>query len=339
VNTADLDFQHRLNPVERHEIVWGLEYRFISDEFNDSPNIAMEPSHLDQSLWSTFVQDEIQIIPDFMSFVAGSKFEYNEFTGLEIQPSIRALVSPVERISLWAAVSRAVRVPSRLELHGSTSDQIKLSGASSDETVEVATHGNDDLKSEVLTAYELGLRLKPLPALWIDTTVFFNDYERQIGLEMRDSDPSGERFDLVWDNNSSGESYGLEMALDWKASANCLLVATYTYLHTQIEENKVENPAIAELISEGSNPRHSFSLRSYLDVTPNVDCDLWFRYVGRLPEKNIGSYTVLDARLAWRPYANIELSLVGQNLLEEGHAEFSTLEVERSIYGKIEWKF
>jgi iron complex outermembrane recepter protein len=110
-------------------------------------------------------------------------------------------------------------------------------------------------------------------------------------------------------------------------------------LHTQIEENKVADPSIAELISEGSNPRHTFSIRSYLDVTPTIDLDLWFRYVGRLPEKDIGSYTVLDARLAWRPYSNIELSLVGQNLLEEGHAEFSTLEVERSIYGKIDWNF
>ncbi len=339
VETADLDFQHRMNPFERHDMVWGLEYRFISDEFNDSPNIAMEPSHLDQSLWSTFIQDEIQIIPDVVTFIAGSKFEYNEFTGIEIQPSIRALVKPAKRVSLWGAVSRAVRVPSRLELHGRTSDLIDLDGVDADEPVEVTTRGNRDLESEELTAYELGLRLKPIPALWLVTTIFFNDYERLIGLEMRDSDPSDERFDLVYDNNSSGESYGLELALDWKVNANCLLAATYTYLHTEIQENKIDNPAIAELVSEGSNPRNSFSIRSYLDVTPKIDFDLWFRYVGRLPEKDIGSYTVLDARLAWRPYPSLELSLVGQNLLEEGHAEFSTLEVERSIYGKIEWNF
>jgi iron complex outermembrane receptor protein len=43
--------------------------------------------------------------------------------------------------------------------------------------------------------------------------------------------------------------------------------------------------------------------------------------------------------LAWRPYPQLELSLVGQNLLEEDHPEFSSLEVERSIYAKVDWKF
>jgi iron complex outermembrane recepter protein len=131
----------------------------------------------------------------------------------------------------------------------------------------------------------------------------------------------------------------MEMALDWKASDTWLLSATYTYLHSLIRENKVADPTLAALIAKGSNPRHSFSIRSYLDVSRDIDFDFWFRYVGRLPERNIDSYTVLDARLAWRVRPDVELSLVGQNLLESGHSEFSSLEIERSIYGKIDWKF
>jgi iron complex outermembrane recepter protein len=339
VNTADLDFQHRLTLARRHDIVWGLEYRFISDEFNDSSSVSMDPDHLDQSLWSTFIQDDISILPNLFKFIVGSKFEYNDFTHLEIQPSIRALYTPTEQISLWGAISRAVRVPSRLELHGQTTDYIDLPDVNPDAPVKVVTHGNSNLQSEELTAYELGLRLKPVPSLWVDTTTFYNNYDRLIGLEMQGSSSAGESYDLVYKNNSSGESYGFEMALDWKARDNWLLVGTYTYLHTQIQENKVADPTIADLIAEGSNPQNTFSIRSYLDVTPSIDFDLWFRYVGRLPEKNIGSYTVLDARLAWRPYSSLELSLVGQNLLEKGHEEFSSLKVERSIYGKIDWKF
>lgn len=339
VNTANLDFQHRLTLAKRHDIVWGFEYRFISDEFNDSASVSMNPDHLDQSLWSTFVQDEIRIVPDLFKFIVGSKFEYNEFTHLEIQPSIRALYTPTEKISMWGAISRAVRVPSRLELHGQTTDYVNLPNDNSDAEVKVVTHGNANLQSEELTAYELGLRLKPLPDLWLDTTAFYNRYSHLIGLKMQGSGSAAESYNLVYNNNSSGESYGFEAALDWKVRANWLLAGTYTYLHTQMEENKVTDPNIAELIAEGSNPRHSFSIRSYLDVTPKIDFDLWFRFVGRLPEKNIGSYTVLDARLAWRPYPSIELSLVGQNLLERGHEEFSSLEVKRSIYGKIDWKF
>ena len=67
----------------------------------------------------------------------------------------------------------------------------------------------------------------------------------------------------------------------------------------------------------------------YLLAQPRIEVD----------KRDIDGYTVMDTRLAWRPKTNIELSLVAQNLLESGHSEFSTLEVERSIYGKIDWKF
>jgi iron complex outermembrane recepter protein len=339
VNTTDLDFQHHLTLAERHEFVWGFEYKNINDKFDDSANISMSPSHLSQNLWSVFVQDEIALQPKGWSLVIGSKFEHNEYTGLEIQPSLRALYKPDEMLSAWAAVSRAVRVPSRLELHGRTSDMVELPDVNPSAPVEVVTLGNSDLDPESLIAYELGMRLKPGPALWIDTAVFYNDYEDLIGLELISSDLANNRYNLGYSNNTSGQSYGLEAALDWKATSNWLLGATYTYLHTLIKENNVQDPTLAALIAKGSNPRHTFSIRSFLDVTPDIDCDLWFRYVSRLPERDIDSYTVLDARLAWRVRPDLELSLVGQNLLESGHSEFSSLEIERSIYGKLDWKF
>jgi iron complex outermembrane receptor protein len=338
VHTTDVDFQHRLPLGDRQEIVWGVEYKYISDEFDDSSNFRMNPSELGQHQWSAFVQDQIKVTPNLLTLIAGSKFEYNEFTDLEIQPSIRVQYTPKKHLSYWAALSRAVRVPSRLELHGRTYDLVDLPDVNPDDPVEVTTRGNRDLTSEELTAFELGVRMKPVPTLRLDTTLFFNDYRNLIGLELIDS-TAGESYGLGYANNTSGQAYGLEMAADWKPSTNWLLGASYTYLYTTIEENPVENTDVAALISRDSNPRHLFSVRSNWDLTENIDVDLWFRYVGRLPEREIDDYTVLDMRLAWRPGPGLELSLVGQNLLESGHSEFSTLEVERSIYGKIDWKF
>ena len=339
VNTTDLDFQYHLTLAQRHQMVLGLEYKLISDEFDDSTNIAMTPSNLDQNQWSIFLQDEIKIKPELLTFIAGSKFEYNEFTGLEIQPSLRALYNPYQRISLWAAVSRAVRVPSRLELHGRISDMVALTKDEPLEISEITTQGNSGLEAESLIAYEVGMRLKPNSDIWLDTTLFYNDYDELIGLRLIDSDLDSNRYDLEYQNYSSGQAYGFEMVVDWKATEKWLLGASYTYLHTLIKENTISDEKLSASMSQGSNPRHSFSIRSNLDISPQVDFDLWFRYVGRLPERNIDSYTVLDARLAWQPRSYIELSIVGQNLLESGHAEFSTLEIERSIYGKIDWKF
>jgi iron complex outermembrane receptor protein len=63
-----------------------------------------------------------------------------------------------------------------------------------------------------------------------------------------------------------------------------------------------------------------------------------------LPNPGVPSYVELDLRLAWRPAANLEVSAVGQNLLEDQHREFglespAAAEVERGIYGKLTWQF
>ncbi len=339
VNTADLDFQHNLTLAKYHDIVWGLQYRFISDEFQNSPNFRMDPLDLNQSLWSAFIQDQIHLAPDLLTLTVGSKFEHNEFTGLEIQPSLRLMYTPYRQLALWTAVSRAVRVPSRLELHGRTSDQLLLPAIDPDAPVVVNVQGNADLDSEKLTAYEFGLRLMPTQTLWFDTALFYNDYDDLIGLEQISGTPPTGPYDLTYANNATGRAYGVEVAADWQVMPNWRLGGTYTYLNTQIDKNLVADPNIAELVSQGVNPRNVVSIRSYLNVTPQVDFDAALRFVGSLPERNIDSYTVMDARLAWRPFPKLELSLVGQNLLEEGHAEFSTLEVQRSVYGKIDWHF
>jgi iron complex outermembrane receptor protein len=339
VNTADLDFQHRLNFSSRHEVVWGLNYRHIADEFDQSPNVQMNPSHQNQNLWGAFVQDEIQILPDKLDLIVGSKFEYNEFTRLEIQPTLRGIYSPLEQLSIWSAISRAVRVPSRLEFDGQTKNVIVLPGEGEDEVVEVITEGNSDLASEDLTAYEIGFRYMPFPFLQFDTALFYNDYSNLIVRELIDVDEETNQYFLGYANDASGEAYGLELTADWKVNERWLLRASYSYLHTHIDQNKIEDQELDAIISEDSNPQNLFSVQSNLDVTPTVDFDLWFRFVGRLPEREISSYSVLDARIAWRPIQHLELSLVGQNLLEEGHSEFSTLEVQRSVYGKIDWQF
>jgi iron complex outermembrane receptor protein len=339
VNTADLDFQHNLTLAQYHDIVWGLQYRFISDEFRNSPNFTMDPQNLNQNLWSAFIQDQIHLAPNLLTLTVGSKFEHNEFTDLEIQPSLRLIYTPYRQLALWTAVSRAVRVPSRLELHGRLSDQFLLPAVDPNVPVVVNTQGNADLDSEKLTAYEFGLRLTPTPSLWFDVALFYNDYDDLIGLEQISGTPPTGPFVLAYDNNATGRAYGAEVAADWQVMPNWRLGGTYTYLNTQIDKNLVADPNIAELLSEGANPRNVFSIRSYLNVTPQIDFDASLRFGGSLPERDIDSYTVIDARLAWRPFPKLELSVVGQNLLEEGHAEFSTLEVQRSVYGKIDWHF
>lgn len=58
-------------------------------------------------------KDEITLVEDYLSVTVGTKFEHHEYTGLEVQPSVRTVWTPNERQPIWAAVSRAVKTPSR----------------------------------------------------------------------------------------------------------------------------------------------------------------------------------------------------------------------------------
>ena len=87
-------------------------------------------------------------------------------------------------------------------------------------------------------------------------------------------------------------------------------------------------------------------LRSSMDLPHNLSLDGTLRYVDTLPALHISSYVSLDVRLGWRPVKNLELAVVGQNLLHEQHAEFGPsfistqrAEIERGVYGKITWRF
>jgi iron complex outermembrane receptor protein len=318
IDTVDFDFQHRFHMLDQHDIVWGLGYRFISDKFDNTFEINMDPARRNQDLFSAFAQDEITLTPDQLFLIVGSKFEHNDFTG------------------------GAVRIPSRLE-HDVSTNEFVVNLDTLPEPATIVTLGNSNLVSEKLIAYELGYRVQPINTLWLNTTVFFNDYEELIGLKSGDpiavSDPTPHFIiPLTYENNLDGEAYGLEVSADWQAMRQWRLMASYSYLHTDLQGNDVGIDEFTQLFMR-SNPRHQFSIRSLFDITEQIDFDLWLRYVGRLPELNIDDYVTIDARLAWRPVKNLELSVVGQNLFEEGHAEFSTLEVERSIYGKVVWSF
>ena len=120
----------------------------------------------------------------------------------------------------------------------------------------------------------------------------------------------------------------------------------YTFYELSLEptDGSVDFATVALL--EGNTPRHQFSLRSQMDLTEKIDFDIGLRFVDELENPHVSSYTTIDARIAWRPRPNLELSLVGLNLIEPAHQEFAATqvitgqrEVQRSVYGKITWRF
>ncbi|MHC1726127.1 MAG: TonB-dependent receptor plug domain-containing protein [Syntrophobacteraceae bacterium] len=340
-HTVDFELQHQFSAGSRHSVVWGLGFRSNQDTTEGSPGFSLAQEH-HHSLFSAFLQDEIKLIEDRLTLVLGSRLEHHDSVGFEVQPNVRLLWTPHKKHTFWAAVSRAVRTPSWAE------EDLQLDFQFQPPNTIFRLVGNPDYESEELKALELGYRFVPSEGLSFDITGFYNIYNNLRSLETGNPiiSPPVVIIPLISDNKLDGDAYGFELSADYQVRKWWRLQAAYSFLQMDLSPQRDSTDLITGSTVMGSNPHNQFSLRSWIDLPYKMEFDLWLKYVGDLPSINVESYTILDARLAWRPRKNLEISIVGQNLLDRRHVEaisdfVPTIEsqIERSVYGKIVWRF
>jgi iron complex outermembrane receptor protein len=328
LNIYDVDFQHRFPLGERQDFVWGLSYRLINDDVVNSPGLAFLPPRVSRQWFGGFVQDEIALMKDRVHLTLGTKIERNSYTGFEYQPSGRLAWKLSPHQTMWAAISRAVRTPSRIdrELFAPQSPPFLIAGG-------------PGFESEELLAYELGYRIQPSDRLSLSLATFYNDYDDLRSLEQ--VNPPA-RLPVVIANGLKGKSYGAELTADYRVADRWQLRAGYTELQIHISP-KPGSTDTTRGSGESHDPNRHFFLRSSLDLPRHLEFDSTFRYVSRIANQNVPDYAELDLRLAWQPKPSLEFSIVGQNLLHDRHVEFGSpnarREIERSVYGKVVWRF
>ncbi len=343
--TTDLDFQHRLPLGERHEIVWGMGYRRTSDETTGTFIMSLDPLSRTIDLFSAFIQDEITLTQDVLSLIVGSKFEHNGYTGFEYQPSARLVWTPSPRRTVWTAVSRAVRTPARID------QDLWLTGPPLAAGVYPRVMGHKDFESEHLLAYELGYRVQPSDQVTLDVVAFYHDYDdlrtAEPGLPFVEASPEPAHLVMpfVAANKMDGEAYGVELATNWQAADWWLIRGGYTFLDIQLHLDSDSRDTL-EIPAEEENPQNIAFIRSSMDLPGHVTLDIGLRYVDTLPALDVDRYLDMDARLAWNPTEDLEVFIVGQNLLDSQHPEFTPkylatrpTEVQRGVYAGVTWRF
>ncbi len=358
VNTFDVDFQHRFPFGDRQKVIWGAAYRLNEGLFKGTATgfdrgFSTQPDSLfvQRNLFSAFLQDEIKIVADRLLLTLGSKIEHNEYTGFEYQPTARLLWTPTSRQSVWAAVSRAVRTPSFSENEINISPlPIPRAGG---RALFPRIIRDRDLDSEEVLAYELGWRAQASDTFSFDAALFFNRYDRLSvtapGTPTLDAKSGALLLPLNRTNGADADTYGVELAATWNAAKWWRLYGQYTFLKMDIHADQKLPPASrsgAEVAAgEGKSPQNQFYIRSSFDLPGHLELDV----IGRCADNLAGftpaikSYATMDARLAWKPRPNLELAIVGENLLDDHHPESGTsalvrsplVEVERSVYGKV----
>jgi iron complex outermembrane recepter protein len=304
-----------------HALTLGGGYQHMKDDTNAHSFYSVIPETRSDSLYSLFFQDEIN--SDLFTTTLGVKFEQNNYTGSEFQPTMRILKAINDKNIFWAAVTGSSRTPSRHE---------------SDEK----DRGLLELDSEKAISNELGYRRIEKNFL-LDTTIFYVNYDKMIGIH-----DNGSRRG-VYDNLFEGKSYGVETSVNYELMDNLRIAAIYSFLRLNHELIPGKKDKYLFIDRYESAPAHQFNLHSYWDISKNIELDLHYYYVSSLSREigtgigdGVDPYSRLDLRLGWI-LGNFEIATGAQNLLEKNHVEYtktnrSTAAIERNFYCQLSWR-
>jgi iron complex outermembrane receptor protein len=331
LQTFDVDFQHRLRLGAGNALTWGLGLRHTHDVVENAPAVAFLPTRLSQQLYSAFLQDEIRLLEN-LSLTIGSKVEHNDYTGYEVEPSLRLQWQAASTQTVWAAASRAVRAPSRIDRDLVQAPSFTI------------LKGSADFHSENVLAYELGYRAQADGWFATSLATFYNDYDQIRSTAITPVT----LLPFYFENGVEGHTWGAEWTSTLQLTGNWSLRAGYVLLREKLRV-KPGQFDLTNARNETADPQQQASLHSTLDLPARVGLDLDLRWVDTARNSNgpnagkVPAYMDLNARLSWHANRHLELALTGANLLHDQHPEYgfpspTRIEIERSVYGQLVWR-
>jgi iron complex outermembrane recepter protein len=331
LDTLDLQLQHSVGLGENHRLVWGGGYRLGHDRVQNGAAFGFLPGTMNLHWANLFAQDEMALRDD-LRLTAGLKFEDNNYTGVEMLPTLRLAWNPKPATLVWASLARSVRAPSRID-HDFYSPTVP---AVVNGVPQYAIAGGPDFESEVANVFELGYRAQPTATLSYSVTAFVGRYDK-----LRTLEPNQKGAGSVFRNFANGHTRGIETWLTWQAGKSWRLSGGGVVQRVDTATEAISHDLTASTGLATSDPSHHWMLRSSWDVAAGQELDLTLRHVGALARPAVPAYTAVDLRYGWRLHKALELALIGQNLFDPRHAEYGAApgrhSYERGVLLKLVW--
>ena len=299
--TYNAEAQQAIRLAPRYRLLVGGGVRSTLSHTKPTALLFFDPDDRRINQVHGFAQTEITITPT-VSATVGTRGERTTFSGFDLQPAVRAKYTPRADAVIWGAISRAIRTPTRFDqdLRVTIGDTVVI-------------RGDRGFKPEKLTAFETGARFSPRANVSLEASVFYNDYD-----DLR----SQEATTLITlANLYDGHVTGIEVAGNVQPHRRWLVHASYTGQRVALKPLP-ESGDRTNARAEADDPSHAFSMRSYLNLPGNLALDGFFRAVGKLRASNLPGYQELDMRFGWQATDQLELSLMGRELLHARHTEF-----------------
>ncbi len=321
-NTFDLDIQHSLALGSRNKLVWGGGVRATRIHLVGNDALMFQPRRRTLLLGNIFAQDTFAVTPH-VDLIGGLKLEDDPYVGVSLLPNLRLSWKPAKAMLLWGAVSRAVRAPTPFDV-----DVVeKLNGSN-------FLVGNQDFRTEKLTAFEIGTRLQAASGLSLSVSGFYNLYDDLRSVEFTPVT----LLPLQWGNKLKGHSYGLDAWVDYRLASWWKLSAGVQLLREKLHFAPGAT-AILGVDQNGDDPHRHFTLRSSMTLGHGVTLDANLSAYSKLPDPHLPAYAELGGQLAWAVSPHIELSVSGSNLLHARHLEYpGGTEIPRRVLAGIKWR-
>jgi len=175
----------------------------------------------------------------------------------------------------------------------------------------------------------------------VDLTTFFNDYDDLRTMYFNGVDS------YILSNYGQGKVYGFEAVSTFDIKQNWRIALTYSFLKTDVTNAEGLTYANDNVANEGISPENQFAIKSYYNFSRRWTMSNMLYYYGNLTASNkeVDDYTKFDTRLSYKASDSLQIDLVGQNLFDPHHQEFSkglyltAAEISTNYYLKISLKF
>lgn len=314
----DLDVQHDVALAPMHRLTWGGGWRQYRFDSRASAKLAFAPEQRTTAVANLFVQHEWQLVPKVFTLVTGLRAENLPDHGIQWQPNLRAVWTPLPDHAFWAASGKAVRAPNKVDTAlrycgplGSGATCLPGGGGNAP-----PAWGNANFRPEQIVSLEAGWRAQFSPRLASDLSIYRNRYRHLETIELA---PSG--TNLSYYNHARGTTEGLEWALDWQVADAWQLRGGLTLHRESLGYAVPPSPAYAVISFHDSSPNRQAFLRSLWDINARHRLDVTLRGVGPLWKRGVAGYATADVRWTWRIDRKLEFSLIGRNLGGPRHSE------------------
>ena len=279
-----------------------------------------------------FIQDEMSVTSN-LRFTAGAKIEHNHYTGAEYLPSLRLAWNPRPNALVWGSLARTVRAPSRIDKDFLAPVKPVIVAGKPVRLI----NGGPGFDSEVANVAELGYRAQPNERLSYSATLFYADYDK-----LRTQEPLP-GFGFEFRNLGKATTRGLELWGRWQVTPDWRLHGGLVRQTINIGVKPGSRDGAAGTALGANDPRLHGVLRSSFDIGEWQQLDFTLRYNGRLPNPVIPAYYEMDMQWLWKLRPNVDVALIGQNLLHRSHHEFGGRNgrsfYERTALVKVTWRY